>query len=70
MGQIHMGKYIAPKTKLQMQLVSIWEKILNIKPIGINDNFFELGGDSLLAMNLNVELQKITKHIKTIFIIS
>lgn len=55
--------YVAPKTKLQKQLVSIFEKILNTKPIGINDNFFELGGDSLLAMNLNVELQKISNKI-------
>ena len=55
--------YIAPKTDIQKQLVTIWEKILNTKPIGINDNFFELGGDSLLAMNLNLELSKITDKI-------
>ncbi len=55
--------YIPPKTDLQKKLVSIWEKILNTKPIGINDNFFELGGDSLLAMNLNIELLKITSKI-------
>lgn len=56
-------KYIAPKTKLQKQLVTIWEKVLNTKPIGINDNFFALGGDSLLAMNLNVELLKVSSKI-------
>ncbi len=55
--------YVAPKTKLQKQLVNIFEKTLNTKPIGINDNFFELGGDSLLAMNLNVEFQKISNKI-------
>ena len=55
--------YEAPKTYIQEQLVSIWEKVLNTKPIGINDNFFELGGDSLLAMNLNMELSKITKKV-------
>ena len=57
------NEYIAPKTETQRKLVSIWEKVLNIKPIGINDNFFELGGDSLLAMNLNAELLKITNKI-------
>lgn len=57
-------KYVSPKTDLEVKLVSIWENILNTKPIGITDNFFELGGDSILAMNLNVQLLKITDKIK------
>ena len=56
-------KYVSPKTELQRKLVRTWEKVLNTKPIGINDNFFELGGDSILAMNLNIELLKITNRI-------
>jgi thioester reductase-like protein len=48
---------------MQKKLVNIWENILNTKPIGIHDNFFELGGDSLLAMNLNIELLEITDKI-------
>ena len=56
--------YVEPQTKLQKQLVDIWEKLLNIKPIGINSNFFELGGDSLLAMSLSVELQKISHNVQ------
>ncbi len=55
--------YIAPKTDLEKKFVSIWEQILNISPIGITDNFFELGGDSILAMNLNIELKSITDSI-------
>ena len=55
--------YEAPKTDIQKQIVSLFENVLNTKPIGINDNFFELGGDSLLAMNLNMELSKITDKI-------
>ena len=61
---LNSEEYVAPKTEMQKQIVSIWEKVLNIKPIGINDNFFELGGDSLLAMNLNIELLKISSKIK------
>ena len=60
---ISKENYIPPKTELQKKLVKIWEEILNTKPIGVNDNFFELGGDSLLAMNLNMELLKITKKV-------
>ena len=47
--------YIAPKTDLEVKLASIWEEVLNTKPIGIRDNFFELGGDSLLAIKLQIE---------------
>lgn len=60
---ISQEKYIEPKTELQKQLAKIWRRLLKIENIGINDNFFELGGDSLLAMNLNVELLKITHNI-------
>lgn len=56
-------KYVPPKTDLELRLVSIWEQILNTKPIGITDNFFELGGDSILAMNLNIQLLKLTNKI-------
>lgn len=61
---VNKEKYVAPKTELEIKLVSIWETILNTKPVGINDNFFELGGDSVLAMNLNIELLKISKNIQ------
>lgn len=56
--------HIAPKTDLEIKLVSIWEDVLNTKPIGIKDNFFELGGDSILAMNLNIKLLSVTDKIK------
>ena len=56
-------KYVQPQTNLQEELVSIWEKILNVSPIGINDNFFQLGGDSLLAMHLNLELLELSNKI-------
>ncbi|MBO4815916.1 MAG: amino acid adenylation domain-containing protein [Clostridia bacterium] len=57
------NNFVAPKTNLEKKFVKVWEEILNIKPIGINDNFFELGGDSILAMNLNIELKNITNSI-------
>lgn len=63
LSSIGKEEYIAPETKIQKQLVNMFEKVLNTKPIGINDNFFELGGDSLLAMNLNIEIIKISNKI-------
>ncbi len=43
---------VSPRDGLELQLVQIWEELLNIQPIGVNQDFFELGGDSLLAMAL------------------
>ena len=60
---INTKNYVAPKTDLQKQIVNIFESVLNTSPIGINDNFFELGGDSLLAMNLTIELLKLSSKI-------
>jgi acyl carrier protein len=44
--------YVAPVLPLHQRLVSIWEEVLGVRPIGIKDDFFELGGDSLLAVQL------------------
>ncbi|PRT07964.1 non-ribosomal peptide synthetase [Bacillus wiedmannii] len=43
---------VAPRNTLEMELVGIWENILNISPIGVTDNFFDLGGHSVLAVKL------------------
>jgi amino acid adenylation domain-containing protein len=49
-----------PRTALETQLVSIWEKVLRRRPIGITDNFFsELGGDSLNAASIFAEIDKV-----------
>src|SRR5689334_8714567 len=42
--------YIAPQDSLELQLARIWERVLKVRPIGVQDNFFELGGHSLLAV--------------------
>ncbi len=44
--------YQAPKNEAQRQLVSVWEQVLQISPIGVTDNFFECGGDSMLGMRV------------------
>jgi thioesterase domain-containing protein/acyl carrier protein len=37
---------------LELQLVRVWEDVLDIRPIGVHDNFFDLGGHSLLGVRL------------------
>lgn len=56
-------KYVAPSNRLELQITNVFQSLLSISPIGIDDNFFELGGDSLLAINLQVELLKLNLNI-------
>ena len=53
-------EFVPPRTSLETQLVTIWEDLLNVKPIGVTDNYFELGGQSLLAMRLFAQINEIT----------
>jgi len=46
------ANYIAPASPDELQLLSIWQSLLNISTIGIRDNFFDIGGHSLLAVQL------------------
>jgi amino acid adenylation domain-containing protein len=50
--------FVAPRDPLELQLVQIWEKILNVHPIGVQDNFFDLGGHSLVAVRLMSQIQQ------------
>ena len=42
----------APKAKIAIQLIEIWEEVLGFRPIGLHDNFFEIGGDSILSIQI------------------
>ncbi|WP_075186283.1 hybrid non-ribosomal peptide synthetase/type I polyketide synthase [Teredinibacter haidensis] len=48
--------YIAPGTKLEKILCSIWKNLLNMDKVGVDDNFFDIGGNSLLSMMVVTEL--------------
>ncbi|HTK09338.1 MAG TPA: amino acid adenylation domain-containing protein [Ktedonobacteraceae bacterium] len=50
--QEEASTFVAPETFLQQQLVTLWEDLLQVRPLGIRDNFFEMGGHSFLAMRL------------------
>jgi len=41
-----------PRDTVELQLVSLWETVLNVPSVGIHDDFFSLGGHSLLAVKL------------------
>jgi amino acid adenylation domain-containing protein len=50
---------VAARDELEQQLTEIWERVLDVRPIGIRNNFFELGGHSLMAVRLFGEIDKI-----------
>lgn len=41
--------YVAPRTRTEEVLASIWQDLLGIPRVGIHDDFFALGGHSLLG---------------------
>ncbi len=47
------------RDSLDLQLIKLWEKILNVRPVGLRDNFFDLGGNSLGAVRLFSEMRKL-----------
>lgn len=44
--------YAAAASPIEDRLVSIWEEILDMNPVGVNDPFMLLGGDSLRAAQI------------------
>src|SRR5271163_714875 len=40
-------------------LTPIWERVLRRPSVGIEDSFFDLGGDSLLAVELFSEIERV-----------
>lgn len=48
--------YSAPATKMEQDLVAIWQDVLAVEPVGLNDDFWELGGTPDLARTLAVRL--------------
>jgi amino acid adenylation domain-containing protein/non-ribosomal peptide synthase protein (TIGR01720 family) len=50
-------RFLPPRNPLELRLVGVWEKLFELRPIGVKDDFFELGGHSLLAMRLMAEIR-------------
>ncbi|MBE9186425.1 amino acid adenylation domain-containing protein [Microcoleus sp. LEGE 07076] len=49
--------YAAPQTELERVLAGVWSKLLKIDRAGIHDNFFEIGGNSLMTLQVVVQVR-------------
>jgi len=50
---------VPPRSAMERRLVSLWEEVLAVTPVGIRTSFFELGGHSLLALKLTDRIQSV-----------
>jgi acyl-CoA synthetase (AMP-forming)/AMP-acid ligase II/thioesterase domain-containing protein/acyl carrier protein len=50
---------IKPQNQLEQIIADIFIKLLEVDAVSIHDNFFALGGDSLLAVQLSAELERV-----------
>jgi amino acid adenylation domain-containing protein/non-ribosomal peptide synthase protein (TIGR01720 family) len=50
--------FVAPRNKIEEQLLRVWERVLGRKDFGIHDNYFALGGDSIKAIQAVARLNQ------------
>jgi acyl transferase domain-containing protein/acyl carrier protein len=52
------SSFTAPRTRVEEDLLDIWQNIFGFGNLGIHDDFFELGGDSLSLMTVSAKIHK------------
>ncbi len=54
---VDTSTFVAPRSRLELELAGLWEELLGVRPVGARDDFFRLGGHSLLAVRLVARIQ-------------
>ena len=52
------GVCVRPRDSYETRVAAVWERLLNVTPIGITDNFYDLGGHSMIAVRIIAELEQ------------
>jgi amino acid adenylation domain-containing protein len=50
--------YVAPRSELEQNLASVWQRALRLETVGRDDTFFDLGGHSLLMAQVRNTLSQ------------
>lgn len=50
-------EYVTPRNDLEIKIAGIWQEVLGLDKIGVNHDFFKIGGNSILVIQLEVEMQ-------------
>src|SRR5690606_26284615 len=58
-GLVSGVEYPAPRSEMEIEMVRIWEDLLEQEKVGLRDDFFVLGGHSLKAIRLINEYHKL-----------
>ena len=51
------GGIVPPRNDVEKRLAAIWRAELHLKSVGVTSSFFDLGGDSLMAINVLMEVE-------------
>lgn len=51
--------YVAPRNEMERQIANVYCKVLGLEQMGMEDNFFDVGGNSIKAIEILSELQKL-----------
>jgi amino acid adenylation domain-containing protein len=51
--------YVAPRTKIERTIATVWQEVLRVEKVGTDDNFFDLGGHSLLMVQVHSKLREV-----------
>jgi acyl transferase domain-containing protein len=65
-----MEEVAAAGDEIEQFIVTAWQELLGVEPIGVHDNFFQLGGHSLLGTQVLARIRdrfKIGLSLRTIF---
>ncbi len=65
-----LDDFAPPGDEIETLIVTIWQELLGVEPIGIHDDFFKLGGHSLLGTQVLARLRerfKINLSLRIIF---
>jgi amino acid adenylation domain-containing protein len=50
--------FVPPRDTLELQLMELWQDILKLPRIGVTESFFDVGGNSLLAVRLMAQIDR------------